>query len=123
MGHKSRNGIGVDGILVKIVRNQETAASVGGGLPEHVKIARPPFFFSACCLPVCLAIFFFFFLLAPPGSTAVGGTLGGTFQVEKSTVGKVLAAKVRRLLGHVWQPPVKIEWKTKREGEFDKSIL
>lgn len=106
---------------MKILRNQETAASVGGGLPEHVKIARLFFFLPAACLSALR--FFFFFFLAPPGSTAVGGTLGGTFQVEKSTVGKVLAAKVRRLLGHVWQPPVKIEWKTKREGEFDKSIL
>lgn len=107
---------------MKILRNQETAASVGGGLPEHVKIARLLFFFQpAACLSAWR--FFFFFFLAPPGSTAVGGTLGGTFQVEKSTVGKVLAAKVRRLLGYVCQPPVKIEWKTKREGEFDKSIL
>lgn len=80
LGHKSRNGIGVDGILMKILRNQETAASVGGGLPEHVKIARL-FFFSACCLPVCLAIFFFFFPRAAwlncRGGNAGGNVPGG----------------------------------------------
>lgn len=59
LGHKSRNGIGVDGILMKILRNQETAASVGGGLPEHVKIARLFFFLPAACLSA-LRFFFFF---------------------------------------------------------------
>lgn len=75
LGHKSRNGIGVDGILMKILRNQETAASVGGGLPEHVKIARLFFFLPAACLSALR--FFFFFFPRAAWLNCRGGNAGG----------------------------------------------
>lgn len=59
---------------MKILRNQETAASVGGGLPEHVKIARLFFFLPAACLS---ALRFFFFFPRAAWLNCRGGNAGG----------------------------------------------